>query len=97
MQFRDILNAVASVVAETPEGAPSGVIYAGCSCNGIDLERYQQVVSILTNEALIERRGDLLLPTTKLLRAYAAAKEDATAEKNTRKNANLDAGGANAL
>jgi hypothetical protein len=56
-----IAEAVTEVVNETPEGAPSGLIYASLM-NLIRLEEYETTMRLLVLAKRITRRGDLYFP-----------------------------------
>ena len=71
MNAKRIATVIAQTVAETPDGAPSGVLYAGLM-GIIDLATYQSIVDALKRAGLIDERAHCLYPTTKLLAAAAS-------------------------
>lgn len=74
MDLKKIINAVLGTIAETPAGAPGGILYAGLSSQGISFEKFQQIQSFVVGAGLVDLRGDLWFPTQKLIGAFAAAK-----------------------
>ena len=74
MDLKKIINAVLGTIAETPAGAPGGILYAGLSTQGISLEKFHQIQQFAVGAGLVEVRGNVWLPTQKLIGAFAAAK-----------------------
>lgn len=67
MTLKELGNVLASTVAEFPEGAPEGVLYAGCMASGASFGDFTNAVCLLVSFGLIERRtGPVLVPTEKL-------------------------------
>ena len=74
MDLKKIINAVLNTIAETPEGAPGGILYAGLMTQGITFGQFQNIQAFAVGAGLVEIKGDLWIPTQKLIGAFAAAK-----------------------
>lgn len=57
---------IATTVAETPEGAPAGLLYAGLMGH-TDLSGFDAAVAALSQAGLVDRRGDVLRATPRLM------------------------------
>ena len=71
-EVRRVANIIAGLVAETPTGAPSGILYSGLM-GLLDLDEYQSIVGALEQAGLIETRCHVLYPTPKLAAAAAGS------------------------
>ena len=71
--IKAIANAIAATIAETPDGAPAGILYAGVMAE-IGLPTFDGILTLLDGAGLTRRSGDLLYPTEKLTDALASAK-----------------------
>ena len=60
--LRMVIEAVEETVAECPQGAPSGVIYAALMGLGISLEHYEQIMGAMVDAGKVVRRGLLYFP-----------------------------------
>mgnify|MGYP001566626972 FL=1 len=72
--MQNLINAVLSTIAETPEGAPGGILYAGLMTKGLTSEGFQIIQTFVVSAGLVDIQNDLWIPTPRLLTAYAAAK-----------------------
>lgn len=55
-----LLNTVCEIVAEEPNGVPSGVLYAGLMQYGCTLNAYEMLLTILKSAGRIEERHNVL-------------------------------------
>lgn len=63
MQLEQIGIIVLDAVAATPDGAPSGVIYAALVGRFANLGQYQSFMGTLVSKGMLEQQGDLYLMT----------------------------------
>jgi hypothetical protein len=59
---RRIAEALRSVINETPEGAPGGLLYAPLM-GLIDLAAFNRIMGLLVAAGWVTQRGDLYFPT----------------------------------
>jgi hypothetical protein len=57
-----VTAAILTTVADTPEGAPSGVVYAALM-NHVSLDEYQNILSRLTGNGLVNQSNYLIRAT----------------------------------
>ena len=60
------INILLQTIAETPEGAPSGILYAGMMTAGWDIHDYESAVNFCKGQGLITETSNLIKPTQKL-------------------------------
>lgn len=77
MLTRLTLGSTLCTLAETPEGAPSGVLYAALMTAGVTLSEWQDAVAWMVANGLVTKDGDILRPTAKLAATFADAKQEA--------------------
>ena len=77
--MKELINAVLNTIAETPEGAPGGILYAGLMTKGLTYEGFQRLQAFVVSAGLVNINGDLWFPTDKLLTAFGKAKAAAEA------------------
>jgi hypothetical protein len=59
--LRRIAEAVTATVNETPQGAPSGVMYAAVMAH-LSLDQFEAIMRALVEAGRVRRQGDLYFP-----------------------------------
>lgn len=63
--LRAVAFAVVAAVNDSPDGLPSGMIYAGLLTQGCTREQYHQIMAGLESAGLVSRDCELYFPTEK--------------------------------
>lgn len=57
--LRLLADAIVETVAETPQGAPAGMLYAAMMGFGMSLDTFQTIMSMLVAAGRVRREGQL--------------------------------------
>ena len=61
--LHQIGRAILETIRESPDGAPSGHLYAAVMTVGVSLEQYEQIMLGLVNARLVYKRWDCYFST----------------------------------